>query len=61
MLTLFDGSISQLIAVDSISLLCIEFISVKLFSLNVAMAPWSDASTIAGVVLKEDINCLLLF
>ena len=38
---------------DLILLLCTEFISVKLFSLNVAMSPLSDASTLVGVISRE--------
>ena len=45
-----DASILLFITVDAIPLLCTKFISVKLFSLNAAMAPLSNLSTSTHLV-----------
>ena len=60
MLTLFDASILRLITIDLIPPLCTEFTAVELFSLHIAMAPKSNASTLVGVISRGIQNAYII-
>ena len=55
--TIVEADIWLLIAVDLVTLLCFNFISVKLFYLNITTAPLNALIDTCWCCLRGDINC----